>query len=79
MSPSTGAARSCGRIWTDRSVKTGTYRWTWSGKTAAGKYVKPGTYKVTVTRPSKFGTTRFSRSVTVQVRLTLTRPYTCRP
>jgi flagellar hook assembly protein FlgD len=54
-------------IWTNRAVKTGTYGWTWSGKTAAGKYVKPGTYKLTVTARSKFGTTRFSRSVTVQV------------
>ncbi len=54
-------------IWKNRSVKTGTYRWTWSGKTAAGTYVKPGVYKVTVTARSKFGTTRFSRSVTVQV------------
>jgi spore germination protein YaaH len=54
-------------VWTDRVVKTGTYRWTWSGKTAAGKYVKPGAYKITVTARSKFGTTRFSRSVTVQV------------
>ena len=55
------------KVWTDRSVKAATYRWTWSGKTAAGKYVKPGSYKITVTARSKFGTTRFSRSVTVQV------------
>jgi spore germination protein YaaH/flagellar hook assembly protein FlgD len=54
-------------IWTNRSVKSGTYHWTWTGKTAAGTYVKPGVYKVTVTARSKFGTTRFSRSVTVQV------------
>ena len=43
------------KVWTDRSVKATTYRWTWSGKTAAGKYVKPGTYKITVTARSKFG------------------------
>ena len=54
-------------VWTNRSVKTGTYHWRWTGKTAAGAYVKPGTYKVMVTATSKFGTTRFSRSVTVQV------------
>jgi spore germination protein YaaH len=55
------------KIWTHRAVAAGTYRWTWSGKTAAGAYVKPGTYKVLVTATSKFGVTRFSRSVTVQV------------
>ena len=54
-------------VWTQRAVKAGTYGWTWTGKTAAGAYVKPGTYKVLVTAKSKFGTTRFSRSVTVQV------------
>jgi flagellar hook assembly protein FlgD len=54
-------------VWTHRAVRTGTYHWTWTGKTAAGAYVKPGTYKVMVTATSKFGTTRFSRSVTVQV------------
>jgi spore germination protein YaaH/flagellar hook assembly protein FlgD len=54
-------------VWSNRAVKAATYRWTWSGKTAAGAYVAPGTYKVMVTATSKFGTTRFSRSVTVQV------------
>ncbi len=54
-------------VWTNRAVTTGTYHWTWTGKTAAGVYVQPGTYTVTVTATSRFGTTTFSRSVTVRV------------
>ena len=37
-------------VWTDRPLAAGTYRWTWNGKTAAGACVKPGTYRVVVTR-----------------------------
>ncbi len=55
------------RVWTNRSLKASTYHWTWTGKTTAGAYVQPGTYTIMVTATSKFGTTRFSRSVTVQV------------
>ena len=29
-------------IWSARRLATGTYGWTWNGKTAAGAYVKPG-------------------------------------
>ncbi len=54
-------------VWSNRAVKAATYRWTWTGKTAAGAYVAPGRYTIMVTATSKFGTTRFSRSVTVQV------------
>ena len=54
------------RIWTNRSLASGTYGWTWSGKTAAGAYVKPGTYKVVVDATSWIGWSRFDRSVTVK-------------
>ncbi len=36
------------RIWTGRALAAGTYGWTWNGKTAAGAFVKPGTYRVVV-------------------------------
>jgi len=54
------------RIWTGRSLAAGTYGWTWSGKTAAGGYVKPGTYRVVVTAASWVGTSWFARNVTVK-------------
>lgn len=43
----------------------GAHGWTWSGKTAAGAYVKPGTYRMVVTAKSRFGSTSWTRSVTV--------------
>jgi len=54
------------RIWTGRSLAAGTYGWTWSGKTAAGAYVRPGTYRVIVDATSWVGTSRFARNVTVK-------------
>ena len=54
------------RIWTGRQLSAGTYGWTWSGKTAAGAYVKPGRYKVVVDATSSIGWSRYARGVTVK-------------
>jgi spore germination protein YaaH/flagellar hook assembly protein FlgD len=54
------------RIWTGRALPAGTYGWTWSGKTAAGAFVKPGTYRVIVDATSSIGPSRFARAVTVR-------------
>jgi flagellar hook assembly protein FlgD len=54
------------RIWTDRSAKAGTLGWSWDGRSGSGRFVKPGTYRLTVIATSKYGTTRFDRSVTVE-------------
>src|SRR4051812_17379648 len=53
-------------IWTARRLAAGTYGWTWSGKTAAGAYVRPGSYKVVVQATSSVGWSRFARGVTVK-------------
>ena len=54
------------RIWTGRHLATGAYGWTWSGKTAAGAYVKPGRYTVVVEATSSIGLSNFARGVTVK-------------
>ena len=54
------------RIWTGRALPAGTYGWTWSGKTAAGAFVKPGTYRVIVDATSSIGPSRFARGVIVR-------------
>ncbi len=54
------------RIWTGRALAAGTYGWTWNGKTAAGAFVKPGSYKVVVDAISSIGPSRTGRSVTVR-------------
>ena len=54
------------RIWTGRALGAGTYGWTWSGKTAAGAFVKPGTYRVVVDATSSIGPSRFARNVIVR-------------
>lgn len=48
-----------------KALAAGAHGWTWTGKTAAGVYVKPGTYRMVVTAKSRFGSTSWSRSVTV--------------
>ncbi|MFL5646733.1 MAG: glycosyl hydrolase family 18 protein [Chloroflexota bacterium] len=53
-------------VWTGRRLAAGTYGWTWTGKTAAGAYVKPGSYKVVVLATSAIGWSRFARGVTVK-------------
>ncbi len=53
-------------IWTDHAVKTGASTWTWDGKTSTGSYAKPGRYTIIVLATSRFGTTRFTRDVTVK-------------
>ncbi len=53
-------------IWSGKSLKAGTFGWTWNGKTSAGSYVKPGTYAVVVLATSKYGTTRWTRWVKVE-------------
>ncbi len=54
------------RIWTGRALAAGSYGWTWSGKTASGVYVSPGTYKAVVVATSSIGASRFTRNVTVK-------------
>ncbi|HET7167566.1 MAG TPA: glycosyl hydrolase family 18 protein, partial [Candidatus Limnocylindrales bacterium] len=54
------------RVWTNKALAAGNYYWTWNGKTAAGAYVAPGTYRMLVTAMSWIGTTTYSRSVTVE-------------
>ena len=54
------------RIWTGRALAAGTYGWTWNGRTAAGAFVKPGSYKVVVDAVSSIGPSRMGRSVTVR-------------
>jgi spore germination protein YaaH/flagellar hook assembly protein FlgD len=54
------------RIWTGRALAAGTYGWTWNGRTAAGAFVKPGSYKVVVDAVSSIGPSRTGRSVTVR-------------
>jgi spore germination protein YaaH/flagellar hook assembly protein FlgD len=53
-------------IWSGRRLTAGSYGWTWNGKTAAGAYVRPGSYKVVVKATSSIGWSRFARSVTVK-------------
>jgi spore germination protein YaaH/flagellar hook assembly protein FlgD len=54
------------RIWTDKSLAAGSYGWTWNGRTGSGAMAKPGRYKVVVSATSRFGTTRWTRYVTVE-------------
>jgi flagellar hook assembly protein FlgD len=54
------------RVWTGRALPGGTYGWTWSGKTAVGAFVKPGTYRVIVDATSSIGPSRFARNVVVR-------------
>jgi spore germination protein YaaH/flagellar hook assembly protein FlgD len=55
------------KVWTAKALKAGTHRWTWDGRTAAGKLVKPGAYRIQVTATSRIGLTHYSRGVTVLV------------
>ncbi len=54
------------RPWAAKSLASGTHTWNWNGKTAAGTYVKPGKYRMVVTAKSQFGSTSWTKSVTVQ-------------
>ena len=53
-------------IWTGRSQASGIHGWTWDGRTDAGGYAKPGRYRIVVLATSKYGTTRYSKTVTVE-------------
>lgn len=53
-------------VWTDRSAAAGTHAWNWNGRTAAGAYVAPGTYRVIVTARSWIGSTWYTRNVVVE-------------
>ena len=55
------------RVWTDKALTSGSYRWTWNGKTSAGAYVKPGTYGIRVTAKSAYGTTWLTRNIKIEV------------
>ncbi len=52
-------------IWSDRATTKGTHALAWDGKTAAGAWVRPGTYRLVVTATSWIGTTTVARNVTV--------------
>ncbi len=54
------------KIWSARQFAAGAHGWTWTGKTVTGANVKPGAYAIVVTATSKYGTTRFTRRVTVE-------------
>ena len=54
------------RVWTAKSLSTGTYTWTWNGRTSSGAFAAPGTYQIRVTARSWIGTTRYARNVVVE-------------
>ena len=49
----------------DRSLATGSYHWTWNGRTAANRLVAPGHYPAVVIATSWIGTTRVISGVNV--------------
>ncbi len=53
-------------VWTDRSFGAGVHAWNWDGRSSAGTYVAPGTYKIVVWARSWVGTTWSARTVVVQ-------------
>jgi spore germination protein YaaH len=53
-------------VWTGTSVGTGTYGYTWNGRTSSGAYASAGTYRVLVHATSWVGTTWYWRSVVVE-------------
>ncbi len=55
------------KVWTDRSLSAGPWRWNWDGKTAAGVRLSPGSYRAVVTAKSRIGTSTFSRKVTIRL------------
>ncbi len=55
------------KIWSGKALATGSHTWTWNGKTSSGAYVKAGSYRVRVEAKSKYGTTRWTRYLTIQV------------
>jgi len=54
-------------IWSGKALAAGIHHWTWSGKTSSGAYVKAGKYRVLVAAKSRYGTTYWTRYLTVQV------------
>jgi flagellar hook assembly protein FlgD len=52
-------------VWA-RSLPTGTYGWTWNGRTSSGALVQPGTYKAVIQATSWIGWSSFTRNVTVK-------------
>jgi spore germination protein YaaH/flagellar hook assembly protein FlgD len=53
-------------VWTDRSLSAGVHAWNWDGRTSAGAYVAPGTYRIVVWARSWVGTTWYARNVVVE-------------
>jgi spore germination protein YaaH/flagellar hook assembly protein FlgD len=53
-------------VWTDRPFAAGVHAWNWNGRTAAGAYVAPGTYRVVVWAKSWVGTSWSARTVVVE-------------
>ena len=54
------------RVWTGTSVAAGTYTHLWDGRTSAGAYAAPGTYRILVHATSWVGTTWYSRTVAIE-------------
>ena len=55
-------------IWANRATTKGTHALAWDGKTAAGAWARPGTYRLVITATSWIGTTAVARNVTVGLR-----------
>jgi spore germination protein YaaH len=53
-------------IWADRAAKRGASTLTWDGKTSAGSWVAPGTYRVVVRAMSPIGTTEGAATIVVR-------------
>jgi flagellar hook assembly protein FlgD len=52
-------------VWTNMTLKAGSYHWTWNGRTATGARVPAGTYRVVLTATSWIGPSSMSGTVTV--------------
>jgi PKD repeat protein len=51
--------------WSGRSLRAGTWSWTWNGRMAGGAYAPRGVYRAVLTARSYLGTTTLTRYITV--------------
>jgi len=49
--------------WSGRSLRAGTWSWTWNGRTASGAWAPRGAYRAVLTARSYLGTTTLTRTV----------------
>jgi spore germination protein YaaH/flagellar hook assembly protein FlgD len=54
------------KIWVGKAEAAGSHTWKWTGKSSSGTYASAGTYHIVVLAKSKYGTTRWTRTVTIQ-------------